>query len=82
MNIIGEISVKQILDREQQSMHNFTIGVTDNGGKMGFATVVVRVRDENDNVPQFLMEEYRANIASNSSVGTVVTRVSDFVFYA
>lgn len=73
---LGEISLKQALDREKHSMYNFTIVATDNGGKMGFAKVTVKVQDENDNVPQFLMKEYGANVASNASIGTSVVRVS------
>lgn len=71
----GEILLKEVLDREEKSIYKFTIAAIDNGGKMGFATVVVQVKDENDNVPQFLMEEYRSNVASNASIGTVVIKV-------
>ncbi|CAL1526834.1 unnamed protein product [Lymnaea stagnalis] len=71
----GDILTKQMLDREEKSIYNFTVSATDNGGKMGFATVVIRVRDENDNVPKFIMEEYRANIPQNASVGSFVMTI-------
>ncbi|XP_076446580.1 protocadherin Fat 1-like isoform X2 [Babylonia areolata] len=71
----GEITTRQILDQEKKNQFQLTVAATDNGGQMGFATVTVTVRDENDNMPQFLMEEYRANIHFNASIGTTVIQV-------
>ncbi|XP_059170799.1 protocadherin Fat 1-like isoform X3 [Physella acuta] len=71
----GEISTRQRLDREKTSAFNFTIAATDNGSKMGFARVVIRVTDENDNMPMFSMHEYKFNVARNATVGSVVLKV-------
>jgi len=38
---------------------------TDDGGRSGFIMVRVKVADENDNVPRFLIREYKATIPSN-----------------
>ena len=72
----GEITTRQILDREKISQFELTVTATDNGGQMGFATVTVVVKDENDNMPQFMMDEYRANIHFNASINTKILQVS------
>lgn len=71
----GEITTRQLLDREVSNQYEFTVAATDNGGQMGFTTVTIVVKDENDNMPQFLMEEYRANIRFDSSVDTKIIQV-------
>jgi hypothetical protein len=38
---------------------------TDGGGRSGFIMVRVKVADENDNAPKFLIREYKATIPSN-----------------
>jgi hypothetical protein len=63
------------LDREKTPQFEFTVAATDNGGRMGFAKVVVMVKDENDNMPQFLTEEYRANVPFNASIDTKIIQV-------
>lgn len=52
-----------------------TVAATDNGGRMGFATLQIVVKDENDNMPHFLMEEYRSNIHFNATIGTSIIQV-------
>ena len=48
---------------------------TDNGGCMSHTTVHLNVRDANDNLPKFLMQEYKGNIYYNASVGTFILQV-------
>ena len=73
----GEITTRQILDREKANQFELTVIATDNGGQMGFATVTVVVKDENDNMPQFMMDEYRANIHFNASINSRILQVSN-----
>ncbi|KAH9487879.1 long-chain fatty acid transporter fat1 [Bulinus truncatus] len=68
----GDISTRKVLDREEKSEYRFTVAATDNGGKMAFAEVIIGVKDENDNIPQFMMEAYKANVHLNVTVGTTI----------
>lgn len=52
------------------------MAATDNGGQMGFAVVKVSVLDVNDNMPMFLMKEYRSNIRFDASVSSKILQVS------
>lgn len=65
----GKITTVVRLDRETQKIYELPIIAMDIGGRSGFMTVRVKVLDENDNTPQFLLKEYKASIHSNYSVG-------------
>ncbi|XP_048512093.1 fat-like cadherin-related tumor suppressor homolog isoform X4 [Athalia rosae] len=73
--LTGEIVTKRKLDRESQKVYELPVMATDGGGKSGFVMVRVKVGDENDNSPIFLLKEYKATIHSNLSVNTVFLRV-------
>jgi protocadherin Fat 1/2/3 len=53
------------LDREAQKLYEIPVMATDGGGRSGFIIVRVKVNDENDNPPKFLLREYKATIQSN-----------------
>ncbi|KAL3276606.1 hypothetical protein HHI36_011978 [Cryptolaemus montrouzieri] len=63
----GRITTRKRLDREEQKIYEIPIMATDGGGKSGFFTVRVKVTDENDNAPKFLLKEYKASIYYNQS---------------
>lgn len=73
--LTGEIVTKKKLDREQRKLYELPVMATDGGGKSGFIMIRVRVGDENDNSPAFLLKEYKATIHSNFSVNTVFLKV-------
>ena len=63
----GVVSTSEVLDREAQSMYNFTMRATDAGVPQmsAFVTFLVSVRDANDNVPVFTEESYSVSVAEN-----------------
>lgn len=72
----GKITTKTVLDREKQKLYEIPVMATDGGGKSGFLTVRVKVGDQNDNAPTFLLKEYKANIYYNYSTTTPFMKVS------
>lgn len=71
----GKITTKVPLDREKQKLFEIPVMATDGGGRSGFLTVRVKVNDENDNAPIFLLKEYRANIYYNLSTSSSIMKV-------
>ncbi|XP_045469521.1 fat-like cadherin-related tumor suppressor homolog isoform X5 [Harmonia axyridis] len=71
----GRIVTRKRLNREEQTVYEIPIMATDGGGKSGFFTVRVRVTDENDNAPKFVLKEYKASIYFNHSVSVPIIRV-------
>ncbi|KAK6628109.1 hypothetical protein RUM44_010591 [Polyplax serrata] len=66
------------LDYEKLTHLNFTLlakeTVTDNP-KYSLVSVMVHVRDINDNVPKFKMNEYRVSVPENSKMGTTIVQI-------
>lgn len=73
--LTGEIVTRKKLDREQQKRYEIPVMAADGGGRSGFVIVRVKVVDENDNAPVFLLREYKATIQSNLSLNTPFLRV-------
>lgn len=48
---------------------------TDGGGRSGFTQIRVKLVDENDNTPKFLLRETKACIHSNFTVGSGIVKV-------
>ncbi|KAJ8953022.1 hypothetical protein NQ318_015384 [Aromia moschata] len=71
----GRITTKVRLDREKKRMYEIPVIATDGGGLSDFLTVRVRVLDENDNAPKFLLKEYKVSIFSNLTTGTGFAKV-------
>ena len=86
-NRTGEIQVTSLLDFEERSSYQLTVVADDLGvGSLpAYARVNVRVLDENDNVPEVLInpltESGRVEVLENSELGTfaayVVVRDAD-----
>lgn len=72
----GEIVTKICLDREDRKMYEVPIIATDGGGRSGFTTIKVRVGDQNDNIPQFYLREYKTSFYGNLSMNATFLNVS------
>nr|XP_034195560.1 fat-like cadherin-related tumor suppressor homolog isoform X8 [Osmia lignaria] len=73
--LTGEIVTRKKLDREEQKLYEIPVMATDGGGRSGFVMVRVKVGDENDNSPVFLLREYKASIHGNLTVNTPFLKV-------
>ncbi|XP_065345647.1 fat-like cadherin-related tumor suppressor homolog isoform X4 [Cloeon dipterum] len=73
--VTGDIFTKKPLDREEIKSYEIPVMATDGGGRSSFAQVRVRVVDENDNPPAFLLREARACIFSNFTIGSPILKV-------
>ncbi|CAG9865049.1 unnamed protein product [Phyllotreta striolata] len=71
----GKVTTKVKLDREKHKMYEILVSATDGGGLSDFMTVRVKVTDENDNPPKFLLKEYKVSIHSNLTTSTSFARV-------
>lgn len=71
----GDVVTKKPLDREQQKLFEIPVMASDGGGKSGFIIVRVKVADENDNGPVFLLKEYKACIHANLTVNSVFLKL-------
>lgn len=71
----GKLTTRVKLDREKLKLYEIPIMATDGGGRSGFHTVQVKVTDENDNSPKFLLKEYQTSIHFNHSLATPFLRV-------
>lgn len=71
----GEIFSLIQFDREKVANYYMTVAAQDNGGRMGFATVHIRITDQNDNLPQFTMHDYKACIFANATEGSEIIQI-------
>lgn len=71
----GKITTKTRLDREKQKTYEILVCATDGGGLSDFLTVRIKVLDENDNAPRFLLKEYKVSIHSNLTAGVSFAKV-------
>lgn len=75
----GKVHTLVKMDREQQSVYNFTVLAVDQGSpsKTSSTTVRVILSDVNDSPPVFVPATLRdVSIPENSSLGTFVTQLS------
>lgn len=71
----GAITTLVSFDREQQSVYEIPIQATDVGRRSGFMVVRVKILDENDQKPEFILKEYKASIHSNYTLGHVFLKI-------
>lgn len=71
--ISGEVSTKEELDHEESPRYVITVTARDSGtpSLSSTATVVVTVRDLNDNSPNF-PGDYATSLLENTADGTVI----------
>lgn len=76
-NIIYLVVVERPLDREEQSVYDLSVEVTDAGTPplCAIRTFRLLVTDVNDNAPEFERERYEAHLLEASEPGTSVLQV-------
>lgn len=72
----GVITSRVTFDREKRDEYVVLVKVSDGGGKFGFASVKVIVLDINDNVPYFLLKEYKIVISTATEANKTILTVS------
>lgn len=74
----GILRVAGALDRELQSSYVLNITARDRGESplVTQTRLMIRILDENDNVPIFDPKQYSASVAENASIGAMVLQVS------
>ncbi|CAC5413658.1 unnamed protein product [Mytilus coruscus] len=74
----GRIKVLQPLDREQTSEYDIILKVeqVNNPRRSATASLSVRVKDQNDNLPEFKNEYENVNIDEHASFGTFLCELS------
>ncbi|KAJ7405115.1 Protocadherin Fat 3 [Willisornis vidua] len=68
----GVIVSQKILDFETLPFYTLTVQGTNMAGLSTNATVLVHLRDENDNIPIFMQAEYTGLISESASINSVV----------
>nr|CAD7424977.1 unnamed protein product [Timema monikensis] len=71
----GEIFTMKKINRENDKLYEIPVASLDGGGRRGFTMVRVKVLDENDNAPRFLLREYKATIPSNLATNFTLIKV-------
>lgn len=68
----GVISTRHPLDFESVASYALTVQAVNMAGVASNATVLIQVKDENDNSPVFKQRLYRGSISEAAAVGSVV----------
>uniref|UniRef100_A0A8C9FPQ9 Cadherin domain-containing protein n=1 Tax=Pavo cristatus TaxID=9049 RepID=A0A8C9FPQ9_PAVCR len=68
----GVIVSQKALDFETLPVYTLTVQGTNMAGLSTNATVLIHLRDENDNIPIFMQSEYTGLISESASVNSVV----------
>ncbi|EDV52449.2 uncharacterized protein Dere_GG16079 [Drosophila erecta] len=71
----GVITSKVTFDREKKDEYVVQLKVSDGGGKFGFASLKVIVVDVNDNVPYFLLKEYKMVVSITTEANRTILTV-------
>lgn len=75
----GNIHATKTLDREERAQYTLMAQAVEREGNKPLeppSEFIVKVQDINDNPPEFLQENYHANVPEMSSVGTSVIQVT------
>ncbi|KAM6222696.1 protocadherin alpha-6 isoform 3-T3 [Rhynchocyon petersi] len=74
----GEIVIKGNLDFEQINVYKIRIDATDKGHPpmAGHCTVLVKVLDENDNIPEIALTSIALPVREDAPLGTVIALMS------
>ncbi|XP_037398807.1 protocadherin alpha-4-like isoform X18 [Pygocentrus nattereri] len=74
----GEITVKGLIDFEEQSVYEIDIQASDKGPVVliGHCSVVINVKDVNDNVPEIDMTSLSSQIPEDSNPGAAIALIS------
>lgn len=71
----GVVSTLQALDRESVAQYAVLLEATDEGGRVGRATLTVPVLDVNDNRPEFVVAAFSGTVTENTASVEEVVRV-------
>ncbi|NP_001019270.1 protocadherin 1 alpha 4 precursor [Danio rerio] len=77
-SIYAELILQKALDREKQAVIHLILTAIDGGKppKSGTLSIVVNVKDINDNKPVFSKSLYKVKVKENTPVGTKIISVS------
>ena len=71
----GDITLLQPLDYETTMIYVISIDAEDDSGTQAHASLTVMVINYNDEMPEFSMNEYYANVTENQNSGTSVLQI-------
>ncbi|XP_047735556.1 fat-like cadherin-related tumor suppressor homolog, partial [Hyalella azteca] len=69
----GMVILDAPLDYERQQSYNMTVTATSMSGAWARTSLILAVRDENDNAPSFSKNNYWGEISEAAPIGSVVT---------
>lgn len=72
----GEVRVAGVIDYEEASTHELDVQAKDGGGQASHCKLVMEVMDVNDNKPVIEIKSASANVAEDSTPGTMVALVN------
>ncbi|CAL4113150.1 unnamed protein product, partial [Meganyctiphanes norvegica] len=74
----GAVILTSHLDREIKSQYNFNIIATDQGSpkRTDITSLVINVKDFNDNPPIFMKESYSATVLENVKIGHILVELT------
>eukprot|EP00051_Salpingoeca_urceolata_P025110 m.445779 g.445779 ORF g.445779 m.445779 type:complete len:6907 (-) comp20305_c8_seq21:164-20884(-) len=75
---IVTIASPSLLDFENIDEYTLSVQVADGGtpSKTSTATIVLDIKDVNDNAPEFVEDEYSVRISETTAIGTVIEAVT------
>ena len=74
--LTGVLTTKKRLDREEKKTYDFLALARDTLGRTGYADVIIRIRDLNDNAPKFPDEPYVGYVLEEQLGSTNVMEIS------
>ncbi|XP_045060987.1 protocadherin alpha-4-like isoform X22 [Coregonus clupeaformis] len=77
-NVTGEITVKGLVDFEEQSVYEIDVQASDKGPVTltGHCSVVIKVKDVNDNAPEMDVTSLSSQVPEDARPGTAVALIS------
>ncbi|KAA0709735.1 Protocadherin alpha-3 [Triplophysa tibetana] len=76
--VSAELVLQKYLDREKQSVIQLTLTAVDGGtpSKTGTSLIIIKVLDNNDNVPIFSKPLYKTTVFENVDIGTTIVVIN------
>lgn len=74
--LTGEVRVAGLIDYEEASTHELDVQAKDGGGQASHCKLIIDVMDVNDNKPVIEIKSVSANVAEDSTPGTMVALVN------
>ncbi|XP_077427254.1 protocadherin Fat 1a isoform X3 [Vanacampus margaritifer] len=76
----GVVVTHKALDYEVAPQYKLVIQATNMAGLASNATLVIHLKDENDNAPIFLKQEFRGVVSESAAVNSVVLTIENVPF--